>query len=122
MPGVRIRIPEVKPCPDGRPPACPFCQNPALHRWGSVVKPLLDPHLPQEGVVEEAWAVVRARPPDGRRRLFIPYRWNWSPPLEGRGTQPSIRSHLTPFLNQFTVPAKSTRYILPLKGRSRTSV
>ena len=45
MPRVHIRIPDVKPSPEGRPPACPHCANPALQRWGRVRKPLKDPRL-----------------------------------------------------------------------------
>ncbi|GBD11259.1 hypothetical protein HRbin23_00912 [bacterium HR23] len=46
MPRVHIRIPDVKPSPEGRPQACPHCSHPALQRWAKVHKPLKDPRLP----------------------------------------------------------------------------
>ena len=47
MSRIYIRIPQVKPCPEGRPQACPHCSNPALQRWGKTTKPLKDPQLSQ---------------------------------------------------------------------------
>ena len=46
MPRITLRIPEVKPSPEDRPPHCPHCQNPALQGWGKApTKPLKDPKV-----------------------------------------------------------------------------
>jgi hypothetical protein len=42
---VRLHLPEVKAATEKRPGACPKCGCPILQRWGSVVKPLIDPKL-----------------------------------------------------------------------------
>lgn len=45
MTRIRIRIPEVQPAPQGRPPACRRCAHPALQRWGRVPKRVEDLRL-----------------------------------------------------------------------------
>ena len=78
MSRVHIRIPDVKPSPEGRPPACPFCQNPVLRRWGRARKPLKDPRLRE---VE----VHRYRCPQCRR-TFRHYPEGVSPWTQSRRT------------------------------------
>ena len=42
---VTLRLPEVNAAAEKRPGGCPKCGCPILQRWGSVVKPLIDPKL-----------------------------------------------------------------------------
>jgi hypothetical protein len=42
---VTLRLPDVKAAAEKRPGECPHCGCPVLQRWGSVVKPLIDPKL-----------------------------------------------------------------------------
>jgi hypothetical protein len=42
---VTLRLPEVKAACEKRPGECPKCGCSILQRWGSVVKPLIDPKL-----------------------------------------------------------------------------
>lgn len=42
---VTLRLPDVKAVAEKRPAGCPKCGCPILQRWGSVVKPLIDPKL-----------------------------------------------------------------------------
>lgn len=61
MARVLVRIPQVKPSPEGRPQACPFCRGPALQRWGKASGPLKDPQLPQVEVHRyRCWGCRRA--------------------------------------------------------------
>jgi hypothetical protein len=42
---VTLRLPEVKAYAEKRPGKCPNCGGVVLQRWGSVSKPVIDPHL-----------------------------------------------------------------------------
>ena len=42
---VTLRLPEVKAVAEKRPGKCPQCGGAVLQRWGSVTKPVIDPHL-----------------------------------------------------------------------------
>lgn len=44
---VRLLVPQVKPYPQGRPPACCWCGSPLLQRHQTVPKGLIDTHVRQ---------------------------------------------------------------------------
>jgi hypothetical protein len=62
---VTLRLPEVKAAAEKRPSKCPRCGCAVLQRWGSVTKPVIDPHL--------QWVLIYRYRCTGCRKTFRHY-------------------------------------------------
>jgi Transposase IS66 family len=62
---VTLCLPEVKAAAEKRPRKCPHCGCAVLQRWGSVMKPVIDPHL--------QWVLIYRYHCTGCRKTFRHY-------------------------------------------------
>lgn len=91
-----LRVPSVQTRPQGRPPQCPHCGAPALHRHGSVIKPVTDHQVKQ--VVVHRYRCTQCRRtfrhypegvgrPDQSQRLIVLAAVAWALGLSTRAIE-----------------------------------